>query len=224
MKKAILALTIVTILFATLPVYAEDIQIQVIGASEEANRNQDSYIGDGEALSVGEKYKVDGNYSVEYESSFWGSDDTLRQGFFIGYVESKENDVDAKDYVYPIGTHTPTQINILFTNMSKNDTEVLERVSCKLIYDEEYIFDTMAVIYNPNQTVNGELDGYESSGMTGYPSTEGLPVEPLVTVSVAFISAIPLAVRDSDKPFFAQLTIDGTDIYSINLRDTIELK
>ena len=175
------------------------------------NQENETGLGDGVELKPGEKIKEPKNYAIEYIGARFRSDDNLNDGCWIGYFTSAESGIDTQSFEYPVGTHMPVSVNYAFTNMMTEDTELLKRVRCQIVYDGKYVFDTVPMQVNPNQLT--------SDGKSGYASTVGVPVEPLVSVGVRVFASLPIPIRDSDRPLVAVLTIDGTDVYETNLRD-----
>lgn len=188
---------------------SQDNQMQSLGV-QIIDGTETPLLNNQDELKPGEKIKQSGNYAIEFTNAIMRTDETLQHGFWIVYLDSKEDGAEEHRFQYPIGTHMPTSINFVFTNMAMDETELLRRVKCELVYDEKYVFDSMAVQENPNQPT--------SEGWVGPMSTVGRPVEPLVSVDLSFFVAMPIPIRDSDKPLVARLIIDGSDIYEINLR------
>ena len=171
--------------------------------------------GDYVELAPSEQVRIKGEYGIAFGGAKWRSDKNLQSGGSIGYLTTRESGEETTRFDAPVGTHTPMSITFEFTNMSMENTNALGRVECRLVYDEKYEFTTMAAQVNPDQTA--------ANGNTGYASTDAVPVEPLVTVGLRFFAAVPLIVRDTNRPLTAYLTLDDTT-YAVELRDVIEIE
>jgi len=165
-------------------------------------------------LLPGERIRESGSHAVTFDNAAWFSDTHILEGYWYPYLDSRENGAPRLRYYWPVGTHTPAMIDIEYTNMTKEKVSALDNVKCRIVYDDLYEFDTFATQLNPNQTAD---DG------KSWPSIDAVPVEPLITVTLRFFASIPLAVRDSSKPLVAYVTINDDAVYTVDLREYIEL-
>jgi len=170
--------------------------------------------GSEQELVVGERIKEDDNYYLRLNGANWPTDEELIKAYSYIYLESTENGAALCSYSYPVGTHAPMIINLEFTNVSTEETEALDRIQCRVVFDDEYAFDTIILQTNPDQT--------GSDGNIGHPSTQGVKVEPLIKVVISALTSFPLAVRESDAPLTAYFTIDENLVYTVNLREVIQ--
>lgn len=172
-------------------------------------------VGEQELLP-GERIRESGSYAVAFEDAHWFSDAYILEGHWPAYLDSRENGAPLLRYYWPVGTHTPAAIDIEYTNMTMEKVSALDNVKCRIVYDDLYEFDTFATqyIYLPSQTANNGRS---------WPSIDAVPVEPLITVTLRFYASIPLAVRDSSKPLVAYVTINDDAVFTVDLREYIEL-
>lgn len=140
------------------------------------------------------------------------SGSAVKDGWKYYYVETTDSGAALKDWV-PAKNNTALELGLEFTNLSKEETKFAERVSCKLIYDENKEINAVVMQENPGQKAkNGEKCR----------STAAVAIKPKEKTRLWFMADIPEAVRDSDGPFTAVITVDDEE-YSINLRENMNI-
>ena len=131
------------------------------------------------------------------------------------YLDTQENGAESLRWDFPVDTHTPLLVKMNFTNMSHEETKLLSRVSCEVIYDDKYIFETTPMQVNPEQT--------DAEGVTGASaSIDGAPLPPLFGTELRFYTNVPKLVRDSDAPLIARVTLDDSTVFTIDVRSVVE--
>ncbi len=207
MKKSYTAmmLALLMLLVPAFSAYAEGTVI--IGQQE----SEQSTLGGETELKVGQVEKVSDAYSIEYKETRWFTDEKLQAGWYFFYLTSQENGAPRVRYEHPVGTTTPVCMYFTYTNRSKQNVNVLKCVKAQLVFDDHYVFETMPLQLNPDQVA---ADGEPCS------SSSAVDIEPLVSVRLEFLTHVPFIVRDSDKPLVLYLTIDDSDVYAIDIRNT----
>ena len=209
MKKMLSIILAVVLLLSCLPFGALAEGVTIIGGS---GGNEPTFGGEQE-LKPGEKIKVDGDYSIAFLKCTMNGQNRILNGNYYSYLTSKENGAARVRFEHPVGTHTPAELVVTLTNRSKQNVNWQKRVKCTIVFDDQYTFDTLATQWNPNQT--------DSNGKS-CDSTDFVDIEPLVSVDVGFIFAVPYIVRDSSKPLVAYVSV-GQDTYAIDLRKNMEI-
>ena len=210
MKRIIAFLLMMCCLTIASPNYSLAEGVTIIGQDTSA---QNTFRGETE-LKPGETIKVAGAYSIAFSwCTINGKNKILRGSHYI-YLTSKENGASCVRFEHPVGTHAPGELAVTLINRSKQNVNWLKHVKCTVVYDETYSFDTIVTQWNPDQL---DADGDTCD------STEAVDVEPLVSVDIGFIFALPYIVRDSSKSLVAYVSVDQ-DVYSIDLRKYMEIK
>lgn len=206
MKKLFSLLLVLTLLCGSA---MAEMGVVIIGGSEAS-----SQVSEGEVLVVGKPVKVDGNYRVELVEANARSMADQCKGNRYGYLADTENKSAMHFYLdFGYGTHAPMYVKLRFTNFKMENTALLERVDCKVVFKDEYEFGpAMKLQHNPDQTA--------SDGVVGWGSTVGVEVEPLLAVDFGFLVSVPLVVLESNEPLVMYVTIDN-DVYTIDLRENL---
>lgn len=205
MKKTFSIILATFLLLSSLLCNALAEGVTIIGSGDNGN---ETCLGGEQELKPGDKIKVDGEYSITFSQCTMNGQNRILNGRYYTYLTSKENGAVLVRYEHQVGTHTPAELVITLTNRSKQSVNWQKRVKCTVIFDDLYTFDTMATQWNPDQT--------DSNGNT-CDSTDFADIEPLVSVDIGFIFAVPYIVRDSDRPLVAYVSVDN-DTYAIDLR------
>lgn len=210
MKKIWCILLLIMLLLPYAPFQAIAEGVMIIG---QENDTMFSLGGETE-LKPNETVKVDGEYAISYIASAVHGPNKSNNGYYWVILKSKENGASVERFDFPVGTHTSGYIVFKLTNRSTQNVNWLKRVKCTVIFDDQYVFDTLATQTNPNQTA--------STGKTGYDSTVAVDIEPLEAVYISFFFSVPYLVRDSSKSLVAYVSIDE-DMYAIDLRKTLQI-
>ena len=176
MKKCLSALLALLALALPLGAVAQELEVMVIdGAAAPVEEQQ---LTTESAIRIPDDCIIDGPWAR------WYSDKAISQGSGFVYLDTQENGAESLRWDFPVDTHTPLLVKMNFTNMSHEETKLLSRVSCEVIYDDKYIFETTPMQVNPEQT--------DAEGVTGASaSIDGAPLPPLFEMCIrdSFISA-----------------------------------
>ena len=207
MKKCLSALLALLALALPLGAVAQELEVMVIdGAAAPVEEQQ---LTAESAIRIPDDCIIDGPWAR------WYSDKAISQGSGFVYLDTQENGAESLRWDFPVDTHTPLLVKMNFTNMSHEETKLLSRVSCEVIYDDKYIFETTPMQVNPEQT--------DAEGVTGASaSIDGAPLPPLFGTELRFYTNVPKLVRDSDAPLIARVTLDDSTVFTIDVRSMVE--
>ncbi len=207
MKKCLSALLALLALALPLGAVAQELEVMVIdGAAAPVEEQQ---LTTESAIRIPDDCIIDGPWAR------WYSDKAISQGSGFVYLDTQENGAESLRWDFPVDTHTPLLVKMNFTNMSHEETKLLSRVSCEVIYDDKYIFETTPMQVNPEQT--------DAEGVTGASaSIDGAPLPPLFGTELRFYTNVPKLVRDSDAPLIARVTLDDSTVFTIDVRSVVE--
>lgn len=207
MKKCLSALLALLALALPLGAVAQELEVMVIdGAAAPVEEQQ---LTAESAIRIPDDCIIDGPWAR------WYSDKAISQGSGFVYLDTQENGAESLRWDFPVDTHTPLLVKMNFTNMSHEETKLLSRVSCEVIYDDKYIFETTPMQVNPEQT--------DAEGVTGASaSIDGAPLPPLFGTELRFYTNVPKLVRDSDAPLIARVTLDDSTVFTIDVRSVVE--
>ena len=207
MKKCLSALLALLALALPLGAVAQELEVMVIdGAAAPVEEQQ---LTTESAIRIPDDCIIDGPWAR------WYSDKAISQGSGFVYLDTQENGAESLRWDFPVDTHTPLLVKMNFTNMSHEETKLLSRVSCEVIYDDKYIFETTPMQVNPEQT--------DAEGVTGASaSIDGAPLPPLFGTELWFYTNVPKLVRDSDAPLIARVTLDDSTVFTIDVRSVVE--
>ena len=207
MKKCLSALLALLALALPLGAEAQELEVMVIdGAAAPVEEQQ---LTTESAIRIPDDCIIDGPWAR------WYSDKAISQGSGFVYLDTQENGAESLRWDFPVDTHTPLLVKMNFTNMSHEETKLLSRVSCEVIYDDKYIFETTPMQVNPEQT--------DAEGVTGASaSIDGTPLPPLFGTELRFYTNVPKLVRDSDAPLIARVTLDDSTVFTIDVRSVVE--
>lgn len=207
MKKCLSALLALLALALPLGAVAQELEVMVIdGAAAPVEEQQ---LTTESAIRIPDDCIIDGPWAR------WYSDKAISQGSSFVYLDTQENGAESLRWDFPVDTHTPLLVKMNFTNMSHEETKLLSRVSCEVIYDDKYIFETTPMQVNPEQT--------DAEGVTGASaSIDGAPLPPLFGTELRFYTNVPKLVRDSDAPLIARVTLDDSTVFTIDVRSVVE--
>ena len=207
MKKCLSALLALLALALPLGAVAQELEVMVIdGAAAPVEEQQ---LTTESAIRIPDDCIIDGPWAR------WYSDKAISQGSGFVYLDTQENGAESLRWDFPVDTHTPLLVKMNFTNMSHEETKLLSRVSCEVIYDDKYIFETTPMQVNPEQT--------DAEGVTGASaSIDGTPLPPLFGTELRFYTNVPKLVRDSDAPLIARVTLDDSTVFTIDVRIVVE--
>ncbi len=207
MKKCLSALLALLALALPLGAVAQELEVMVIdGAAAPVEEQQ---LTTESAIRIPDDCIIDGPWAR------WYSDKAISQGSGFVYLDTQENGAESLRWDFPVDTHTPLLVKMNFTNMSHEETKLLSRVSCEVIYDDKYIFETTPMQVNPEQT--------DAEGVTGASaSIDGTPLPPLFGTELRFYTNVPKLVRDSDAPLIARVTLDDSTVFTIDVRSVVE--
>ncbi|HIQ81574.1 MAG TPA: hypothetical protein IAA52_00545 [Candidatus Pullichristensenella stercorigallinarum] len=207
MKKCLSALLALLALALPLGAVAQELEVMVIdGAAAPVEEQQ---LTAESAIRIPDDCIIDGPWAR------WYSDKAISQGSGFVYLDTQENGAESLRWDFPVDTHTPLLVKMNFTNMSHEETKLLSRVSCEVIYDDKYIFETTPMQVNPEQT--------DAEGVTGASaSIDGTPLPPLFGTELRFYTNVPKLVRDSDAPLIARVTLDDSTVFTIDVRSVVE--
>lgn len=207
MKKCLSALLALLALALPLGAVAQELEVMVIdGAAAPVEEQQ---LTTESAIRIPDDCIIDGPWAR------WYSDKAISQGSGFVYLDTRENGAESLRWDFPVDTHTPLLVKMNFTNMSHEETKLLSRVSCEVIYDDKYIFETTPMQVNPEQT--------DAEGVTGASaSIDGAPLPPLFGTELRFYTNVPKLVRDSDAPLIARVTLDDSTVFTIDVRSVVE--
>lgn len=207
MKKCLSALLALLALALPLGAVAQELEVMVIdGAAAPVEEQQ---LTTESAIRIPDDCIIDGPWAR------WYSDKAISQGSGFVYLDTQENGAESLRWDFPVDTHTPLLVKMNFTNMSHEETKLLSRVSCEVIYDDKYIFETTPMQVNPEQT--------DAEGVTGASaSIDGTPLPPLFGTELRFYTNVPKLVRDSDAPLIARVTLDNSTVFTIDVRSVVE--
>ena len=207
MKKCFLVLLAFLTLALPLGAAAQELEVMLIDGS--AAPVEEQQLTPESAIRIPDNCIIDGPWAR------WYSDDAISEGSGFVYLDTQENGAESLRWDFPVDTHTPLLVKMNFTNMSQEETKLLSRVSCEVIYDDKYIFETTPMQVNPGQT--------DAEGVTGASaSIDGAPLPPLFGTELRFYTNVPKLVRDSDAPLIARVTLDGTTVFTIDVRSVVE--
>ena len=207
MKKCLSALLALLALALPLGAVAQELEVMVIdGAAAPVEEQQ---LTTESAIRIPDDCIIDGPWAR------WYSDKAISQGSGFVYLDTQENGAESLRWDFPVDTHTPLLVKMNFTNMSHEETKLLSRVSCEVIYDDKYIFETTPMQVNPEQT--------DAEGVTGASaSIDGTPLPPLFGTELRFYTNVPKLERDSDAPLIARVTLDDSTVFTIDVRSVVE--
>ena len=207
MKTCLSALLALLALALPLGAVAQELEVMVIdGAAAPVEEQQ---LTAESAIRIPDDCIIDGPWAR------WYSDKAISQGSGFVYLDTQENGAESLRWDFPVDTHTPLLVKMNFTNMSHEETKLLSRVSCEVIYDDKYIFETTPMQVNPEQT--------DAEGVTGASaSIDGAPLPPLFGTELRFYTNVPKLVRDSDAPLIARVTLDDSTVFTIDVRSVVE--
>ena len=163
-------------------------------------------------LTAESAIRIPGNCIIDGPYAEWYSDKAIAENYTFGFFETQESGKESIGWDFPADTHTPLSVWFDFTNMSQEETKLLPRLSCEIVYDGKYVFETTPMQYNPDQV---NEDGYS------YPSIDAVPLPPLFGTEVYFCTNVPKLVRDTDQPLVARVTLDGSVVFTIDMRDVV---
>ena len=209
MKRVFWKICLTALLALALPLgaVAQELEVMVIdGAAAPVEEQQ---LTTESAIRIPDDCIIDGPWAR------WYSDKAISQGSGFVYLDTQENGAESLRWDFPVDTHTPLLVKMNFTNMSHEETKLLSRVSCEVIYDDKYIFETTPMQVNPEQT--------DAEGVTGASaSIDGAPLPPLFGTELRFYTNVPKLVRDSDAPLIARVTLDDSTVFTIDVRSVVE--
>ena len=208
MKRLFWTICWIALLALALPLGAAAQELEVVLIDGSAAPVEEQQLTTESAIRIPDDCIIDGPWA------WWYSDKAISEGYYFAYLDSQENGAEKLGWEFPVDTHTPLSVYINFTNMSKTETKLLSRVSCEIIYDGKYVFETTPMQVNPDQTT--------ADGDSGYPSIDGAPLPPLFGVEVRFCANVPKLVRDSDAPLIARVTLDDSTVFTIDVRSVVE--
>lgn len=163
-------------------------------------------------LTAESAIRVPGNCIIDGPGAIWFSDKAIAENYTFGFFETQESGAETFWWEFPVDTHTPLGVSFNFTNMSQEETKLLPRLSCEIVYDGKYVFETTPMQYNPDQVdEDGNL----------WPSIDAVPLPPLFGTTVCFFTNVPKLVRDTDQPLVARVTLDGSVVFTIDVRDVV---
>lgn len=206
MKKCFLVLLALLTLALPLGAAAQELEVMLIDGSAAPVEE--------EQLTAESAIRIPDNCIIDGPRAQWYSDKAISEGNVMGYLDTQENGAEALTWEFPVDTYTPLRVVMNFTNMTQEETKLLSRVSCEVIYDGKYVFDTTPMQVNLDQTA--------ADGRTGYPSIDGAPLPPLFGTELRFYTNVPKLVRDSDAPLIARVTLDDSTVFTIDVRSMVE--